>query len=395
MSLLILFLISYYLFLEKNMSPEAYCPKINLKRPRRLRLRHGLIGAAALTAAAAAAAHAGGKEKSEPAAPPVVMTTPVADPDILSGSVETQYIASLPPSTAAAVEQKNESAAAYPRFIDREIENYLSRFKGAARANHRQKILKEIEEARAIVRDRCFRNNEFDQAKYFAGATKNEKHRRALAHLLEKYSQKYHLPREFLAGVMAVESRGIQGARSAKGAVGVMQVLPIAAVGSGVVRGEELFDEDKDGNLTVNPRKEEKLRRRLAEDMGLNIEVGAAYLSKLLARYDGDYVLALAAYSGGPGKLETRIIEKYNDEILRGYERELRQSAGKGYPPAKPELLTRKKIAQTMGWARFLELSGISFADFLDDSESFYPTDTYPFKAEMLGRMFLAAIDKK
>jgi soluble lytic murein transglycosylase-like protein len=59
---------------------------------------------------------------------------------------------------------------------------------------------------------------------------------------------------------------------SPKGAVGVMQLMP------GTARG-----------LAAD-----------AHDLGANVEGGAAYLSQLLRRFDGDVVKALAAYDAGP-----------------------------------------------------------------------------------------------
>jgi soluble lytic murein transglycosylase-like protein len=68
------------------------------------------------------------------------------------------------------------------------------------------------------------------------------------------------------------ESRFNQQARSAKGAIGVMQLMPETA-----------------RELGVN-----------AEIPAGNIDGGAAYLSKLLRLYDGDLILALSAYNAGP-----------------------------------------------------------------------------------------------
>ena len=73
--------------------------------------------------------------------------------------------------------------------------------------------------------------------------------------------------------VAAQESGFNQAARSPKGAVGVMQLMPATAAALGV----------------------DALDRRG------NVQGGAAYLSRMLERFGGDVRLALAAYNAGPG----------------------------------------------------------------------------------------------
>ncbi|HET8613049.1 MAG TPA: lytic transglycosylase domain-containing protein [Sphingomonas sp.] len=72
------------------------------------------------------------------------------------------------------------------------------------------------------------------------------------------------------------ESRFNQAAVSPKGARGVMQLMPGTARALGVD----------------------------ARDAGANVEGGAAYLGRLIGRYHGDIVKALAAYNAGPGAVD-------------------------------------------------------------------------------------------
>ncbi len=71
------------------------------------------------------------------------------------------------------------------------------------------------------------------------------------------------------------ESRGNEAARSAKGAIGVMQLMPETAA-----------------MLHVDPRQRDQ-----------NIAGGAAYLRQLLDSFDGDLERTLAAYNAGPEAL--------------------------------------------------------------------------------------------
>lgn len=46
-------------------------------------------------------------------------------------------------------------------------------------------------------------------------------------------------------------------------------------------------------------------RQRLTADPRYNVRLGDHYLSQLIERYDGSYVLAVAAYNAGPGRVAT------------------------------------------------------------------------------------------
>jgi soluble lytic murein transglycosylase-like protein len=116
------------------------------------------------------------------------------------------------------------------------------------------------------------------------------------------------LPPELVRSVAQIESGLRQEALSAKGALGLMQLMPGTAAELGVKA------DCADGNA----------------------QGGAKYLRSLLLRYRGDAVLALAAYNAGPGAVlkfggvppysETR---RYVERVLREFAREqhLRASA--------------------------------------------------------------------
>ncbi len=91
----------------------------------------------------------------------------------------------------------------------------------------------------------------------------------------------YDLPETLLLAVARGESDFEATARSKANAHGVMQILwPGTARHLGIYRLSELYDPCT------------------------NIDAGARYLKELLATYDGNMHLALAAYNYGPGRID-------------------------------------------------------------------------------------------
>ena len=94
----------------------------------------------------------------------------------------------------------------------------------------------------------------------------------AIERAVASSAARYALSPDLLAAVAWRESAFRQEAVSRKGARGVMQLMPQTA-----------------RTLGVDP-----------DDLAANVDGGAAYLSNLLHRFDGDVSLALAAYNAGP-----------------------------------------------------------------------------------------------
>jgi len=93
-----------------------------------------------------------------------------------------------------------------------------------------------------------------------------------------------------IAGVIYAESK-FTDATSPAGAQGLMQITPQTAEHIARLSGATTFELADLSNPDIN------------------IRYGAYYLRYLLDRYDGNLVLALAAYNGGPGNVDRWLAE--------------------------------------------------------------------------------------
>ena len=101
--------------------------------------------------------------------------------------------------------------------------------------------------------------------------------------LISQHSRINDVRTDLVRAVMQVESGFNPNARSPKGAMGLMQLMPATARQFGV-------------RNPFNPAE--------------NVRAGVAYLRQLLDRYDNDERLALAAYNAGPGA-----VDKYGQTV--------------------------------------------------------------------------------
>ena len=100
------------------------------------------------------------------------------------------------------------------------------------------------------------------------------------------HSRNYHLDPALLAAVIYTESKFDAGARSDRGAVGLMQLLPETAKGIAARTGGSRF------------------RVADLDNPEINIRYGAWYLEHLIQRY-GDERTALAAYNAGQANVDS------------------------------------------------------------------------------------------
>jgi soluble lytic murein transglycosylase-like protein len=101
--------------------------------------------------------------------------------------------------------------------------------------------------------------------------------------LIAEHAAQHSLSPDFVRAVIQAESAFNPWARSVKGAMGLMQLMPATAADYKVTN---------------------------AYDPAQNIRAGVAYLKSLMTRYNNDVSLALAAYNAGP-----KAVEKYGNTV--------------------------------------------------------------------------------
>lgn len=109
-------------------------------------------------------------------------------------------------------------------------------------------------------------------------------------HLVHRIANEHYLDPELIKAVITAESNWDPFAVSRKGAMGLMQLMPSTA---SILNVRNPYDPEE------------------------NIRAGIRYLKYLLDKFNGDIVLAIAAYNAGP-----KIVEKYGkippiDETLQ------------------------------------------------------------------------------
>ena len=133
--------------------------------------------------------------------------------------------------------------------------------------------------------------------------------------LIVENASQHSLHPDFVRAVIQAESGFNPRARSVKGAMGLMQLMPATASDYGV----------------TNPY-----------DPVQNIRAGVRYLKSLLVRFGNDVSLALAAYNAGP-----RAVERYGNAVppykeTRNYVSKIRANAGAAAVETGPKPIIRR-----------------------------------------------------
>ncbi|MFN8790526.1 MAG: transglycosylase SLT domain-containing protein [Bdellovibrionales bacterium] len=103
---------------------------------------------------------------------------------------------------------------------------------------------------------------------------------------VEKWTRKESVPEEFVWAIMKQESQFEREAISPVGALGLMQVMPMTGYKMSRLRGQDDFTPQQ--LLSADPV----------------IEIGTAYLRRLLKKFDQNYGLVAAAYNAGPHRVD-------------------------------------------------------------------------------------------
>jgi len=126
--------------------------------------------------------------------------------------------------------------------------------------------------------------------------------------LIYAVARRRDLNPQLVAAVIGAESAFDPGAVSARGARGLMQLMPATAERFGVA-DDELFDPER------------------------NLEAGTGYLDWLTDRFDGELALVLAAYNAGEGIVDRfGGVPPYRETL--GYLRRIYSTLGLGVPAA-------------------------------------------------------------
>ena len=140
---------------------------------------------------------------------------------------------------------------------------------------------------KASSQDKVFQNN-------------NKSNKAEIDNLIEKYSNKNGLDKDFVKALVKQESGFNPNATSKCGAMGLMQLMPATAQGLGVSN---------------------------AYDIEQNIAGGTKYLKSMIDRFDGNEKLALAAYNAGPNAVNKyggippyQETQNYVKNVLKIYE---------------------------------------------------------------------------
>ena len=106
-------------------------------------------------------------------------------------------------------------------------------------------------------------------------------------YMVRQYSYEDGVSPALVAAVILVESKFNEDAFSHRGASGLMQIMPETGEWIAGEMGSENFTPDQLTNVQTN------------------IKMGTWYLAYLLHEYDGNKVLALAAYNAGRGHVDS------------------------------------------------------------------------------------------
>ncbi len=129
------------------------------------------------------------------------------------------------------------------------------------------------------------------------------------ARIVKQYAAHYRVPPELIAAFIDVESRWNPRAVSAKGAMGLMQLMPATAKRFGAF---EPFDVEQ------------------------NIAAGTRYVTALMWEFHGDLRLVAAAYYAGDRNIARKQLDYRNPDVVAYVQAVRRQYMLRRYPAVRP-----------------------------------------------------------
>jgi soluble lytic murein transglycosylase-like protein len=129
------------------------------------------------------------------------------------------------------------------------------------------------------------------------------------ARIVRQYATHYRVPPELIAAFIDVESRWNPRAVSAKGAMGLMQLMPATAKRFGAFQP---FDVEQ------------------------NIAAGTRYVTALMWEFRGDLRLVAAAYYAGDRNIAREQLDYRNPEVVAYVQAVRRRYMLRRYPAARP-----------------------------------------------------------
>ena len=129
------------------------------------------------------------------------------------------------------------------------------------------------------------------------------------ARIVRQYAEHFRVPPELIAAFIDVESRWNPQAVSAKGAMGLMQLMPATARRFGAFQP---FDVEQ------------------------NIAAGTRYVTALMWEFHGDLRLVAAAYYAGDRNIAREQLDYRNPDVVAYVQAVRRQYMLRRYPAARP-----------------------------------------------------------
>ena len=161
----------------------------------------------------------------------------------------------------------------------------------------------------------------------------SEDHSRAYDDLIFANARERGVRVDLVRAVMQIESAFNPNAKSSKGAMGLMQLMPATMKQYGVTNA-------------FNPAE--------------NVRAGVAYLRDLLDRYENNETLALAAYNAGPGAVDSHgeAVPPYAE--TRDYVAKVSQAAGGQITPRSNVIYKITKVVDGQVQTRYTDQKPIS-----------------------------------